>query len=124
MLSLVPSGAFLITCSRSLIMRTYHLPSGNLLHSVKPHETPVSAIETDPTSTLVATGGAEGFVKVWDVEGGFMTHQFKGHGGLISTLKFWGGKEGRWRLASGSEDCKIRIWDLVKKRFPRQSEEG
>jgi len=45
-----------------------------------------------------------------------MTHTFKGHGGLISALKFWG-KGGKWRLASGSEDCKIRIWDLVKKRY-------
>jgi U3 small nucleolar RNA-associated protein 13 len=98
-------------------MRTYSLPSGNLLHSVKPHDTPVSTIETDSTSTLVTTGGAEGFVKVWDVEGGYMTHLFKGHAGLISALKFWGGKVGKWRLASGSEDCKIRIWDLVKKRF-------
>jgi U3 small nucleolar RNA-associated protein 13 len=98
-------------------MRTYSLPSGNLLHSVKPHDTPVSVIESDSTSTLVATGGAEGFVKVWDVEGGYMTHFLKGHGGLVSALKFWGGKVGKWRLASGSEDCKIRIWDLVKKRY-------
>jgi U3 small nucleolar RNA-associated protein 13 len=98
-------------------MRTYSLPSGNLIHSVKPHDTPVSVIESDSTSTLIATGGAEGFVKVWDVQGGFMTHFFKGHGGLVSALKFWGGKTGKWRLASGSEDCKIRVWDLVKKRF-------
>jgi U3 small nucleolar RNA-associated protein 13 len=98
-------------------MRTYSLPNGNPIHSVKPHDTPVSVIESDPTSTLAATGGAEGFVKVWDVEGGFMTHFFKGHGGLVSALKFWGGKAGKWRLASGSEDCKIRVWDLVKKRF-------
>lgn len=98
-------------------MRTYSLPSGNLIHTTRPHDTPVSAIESDSTSTLVATGGAEGFVKVWDIEGGFMTHLFKGHGGLVSALRFWSGKEGKWRLASGSEDCKIRIWDLIKKRY-------
>jgi len=115
-LVLMPSGAFLVTCSRSLIMRTYSIPEGTLVHSTKPHDTPVSAIEADPTSTLIATGGAEGFVKVWDVEGGFMTHFFKGHGGLVSALKFWRGSEGKWRLASGSEDCRIRIWNLNKKR--------
>ena len=53
-----------------------------------------------------------------------MTHFFKGHGGLISVLKFWGGKEARWRLASGSEDCKIRIWDLVKKTYCNGQEDG
>jgi U3 small nucleolar RNA-associated protein 13 len=98
-------------------MRTYSLPTGTLLHSVKPHDTPVSAIESDSTSTLIATGGAEGFIKVWDVQGGYMTHFFKGHGGLISSLKFSTANQGKIRLASGSEDCKIRIWDLIKKRY-------
>lgn len=113
-LSLTANGRHLLVCSRSLLMRTYELPEGKLVRQTKAHESPVISIDTDSTSTLVATGGAEGTVKVWDIQGGFVTHNFKGHGGVISALKFFGKAGGSvWRLASGADDCKIRVWDLV-----------
>ncbi|OLL24523.1 putative U3 small nucleolar RNA-associated protein 13 [Neolecta irregularis DAH-3] len=115
-LTLLPSGSHLVVCSRSLQMRIYSLPSGKLIRSLKAHDAPVIAMDADSTSTLVATGGAEGTVKVWDIEGGYMTHNFKGHGGIVSVVKFCGKTNGsRWTLASGSDDCKIRVWDLVKR---------
>lgn len=116
-LALTPDASHVITCSRSLLMRTYELPSGKLLRQTKAHESPVISIDTDSTSTLVATGGAEGTVKVWDIKGGFVTHNFKGHGGVVSALKFYG-KAGSttWRVASGADDCKIRVWDLVSSK--------
>ncbi|CCG82855.1 U3 snoRNP-associated protein Utp13 [Taphrina deformans PYCC 5710] len=116
-LNLTSDGQYLITCSRSLLMRTYEIPSGKIIRQVKAHESPVISIETDSTSTLVATGGAEGTVKVWDIRGGFVTHNFKGHGGVISALRFYGRAGSRtWRLASGADDCKIRVWDLVSSK--------
>ncbi|BFZ62725.1 U3 small nucleolar RNA-associated protein 13 [Saitoella coloradoensis] len=115
-LTVTPDGAHLLTCSRSLQLKTYELPSGRLIRSTKAHEAPVIVMDADPTSTLIATGGAEGAVKVWDVDGGFVTHHFKGHGGVVSALKFWGEKGGgKWYLATGSDDCKVRVWDLVKR---------
>ncbi|ORY87633.1 WD40-repeat-containing domain protein [Protomyces lactucae-debilis] len=110
-------GSHLITCSRSLLMRVYSLPEGKLLRQMKAHESPVITMDTDSTCTLVATGGAEGTVKVWDIRGGFVTHSFKGHGGVVSALKFYGVAGGQtWRLASGADDCKVRIWDLVSSK--------
>lgn len=66
----------------------------------------------------MATGGGDGSVKVWDIEKGFVTHNLKGHGSLISSLKFWGDYgSSQWWLASASDiDYKIRVWDLVKSR--------
>ena len=107
----------------------------------------------DRTGTLLATGGADGSVKVWDIRGGYTTHTFRGHGGIVSALHFFetessdapngahqksepperrearpkkgkaskkketAGRAGErgFRLASGDEDGKIRIWDLQRR---------
>lgn len=131
-----PQATLLAICSRSQTMRTYTLvcsPSTptskasvtfTLLRSVKAHSAPVHISETDSTGTLLATGGSEGLVKVWDMKGGFVTHNFRGHGGVVSALKFYSparsdGKTGPaasgWKLASGADDTKIRVWDLLKR---------
>lgn len=41
-----------------------------------------------PSGGLLATGGADRKVLVWDVDGGFCTHYFKGHGGVVSCVIF------------------------------------
>lgn len=114
-----------------------------LLRTLKPHTTPVVVLAVDQTSTLLATGGSDGVVKVWDILGGYVTHTFRGPNVLVSALHFFelvGTKveetgisarnrnkrtipeeEGRdestmgFRLASGSQDGKVRIWDLYKR---------
>lgn len=98
-------------------MKTYKLPKGELIRTVKAHESPVIVMTIDPTSTLIATGGAEGAVKVWDLVGGYVTHNFRGHAGMISALRFWGEKgSDKWLLASASDlDNKVKIWNLVER---------
>ncbi|CCT61110.1 hypothetical protein [Plenodomus lingam JN3] len=156
-LALTPSASHLIICSRSLSMFIYALsPSEEeddtielqLLRTLRPHTSPVVTLATDRTGTLVGTGGADGVVKVWDIRGGYTTHTFHGHSGVVSALHFFeltqvdseaaqnekkrkrkqsrqeqvesdqGGGEAQiqYRLASGAEDGKIRIWDLHKRK--------
>jgi U3 small nucleolar RNA-associated protein 13 len=93
-LCLSPSASHLVICSRSLSMRIYALshPNGmstiksTLQRTLKPHQSPVVTSTIDDTGYLLATGGADGTVKVWDVRGGYVTHTFHGHGGIVSAL--------------------------------------
>ncbi|KAI9739689.1 MAG: U3 small nucleolar RNA-associated protein 13 [Cirrosporium novae-zelandiae] len=163
-ISITPSGGYLIISSRSLLMRIFSLESSGgssdkinpkLLRSWKPHTAPVVVSAVDQTGTLVATGAADGSLKVWDIRGGYATHSFHGHSGLVTALHFFQSKEeGKdiekessknkkksqnetnssdnvtikdrngtvgaspevFKLASGGEDGKIRIWDLNKRK--------
>ena len=60
-----------------------------LLRTLRPHTSPVVTLAVDRTGTLVATGGADGVVKIWDIRAGYTTHTFHSHGGVVSALHFF-----------------------------------
>lgn len=73
-------------------------------------------MDCDSSSTLVALGGTDGSVTVVDIENGYVTHSFKGHGATISSVKFHGEQSGSiWRLASGDTSGMVKVWDLVRR---------
>ncbi|KAK6511349.1 U3 small nucleolar RNA-associated protein 13 [Arthrobotrys musiformis] len=130
-LAITPNASHLITCSKSFMMRIYTLSvtstgiTAALARAVKAHDAPVITSVIDPTGTLFATGGSDGLVKVWDIKGGFVTHNLRGHGGVISALSFFAPPDRdarKWRLASGADDTKVIVWDLNTRKMVKTLE--
>lgn len=127
-LAVSPCSKHLLLFSGSLTLRVFTLPASNPSKSVvhpdrvisKAHEAPVHVCKVDPTSTYLASGSADGVVKVWDIHRGYVTHVFKGHGGVVSALAFNYPRDPssittgdvKVQLITGSVDTKIRIFDL------------
>ena len=114
----------LITVHLSTCIRYYSLPSSDSVSLQaqtltyvrqvhKAHSAPilVSAVSSD--STLLATGSSDGVVKVWDLEGSYVTHAFRGHGGPVSALRFnVSADSSKLELFTGSTDSRVRIFNL------------
>ena len=114
----------------SLSLRIYELPESKepLKKRIPPirvvgraHEAPVHVCKADPTSTYLASGSADGVVKVWDIIRGFVTHVFKGHGGVVSALAFSYPQDSgsivqnkTMHLITASVDTRVRIFNLVE----------
>jgi U3 small nucleolar RNA-associated protein 13 len=137
-LAISPCSKHLLVFSGSFALRIFTLPAPQLLQAKsdrkadgrnvvhpdrvvsKAHEAPVHVCKVDPTSTYLASGSADGVVKVWDFHKGYITHVFKGHGGVVSALAFNYPRDPslittgdvKMQLITGSVDTKIRIFDL------------
>ncbi|OOF99156.1 hypothetical protein ASPCADRAFT_504637 [Aspergillus carbonarius ITEM 5010] len=70
----------------------------------------VSAVQFSPDSSMIASGGADGAVKVWDTGTGRLIHTFEGHLAGISTISW--SPDGA-TIASGSDDKTIRLWNVL-----------
>ncbi|QPG73772.1 hypothetical protein FOA43_001086 [Brettanomyces nanus] len=115
-LQLSPNARFLAIVSQSQQLRIFSLETGSIIKAVRLSSASYIAA-ADTTSSLFAFGLTDGSVIVWDIEGSFITHNLKGHGGTISSLSFFGELNSkRWKLASGDIMGMVKIWDLVKRK--------
>ncbi|KAI5121299.1 hypothetical protein M0805_003768 [Coniferiporia weirii] len=128
-LCLTPSLSHLLVFTASLSLHIYENPlsesaPGGAVRPTKTiskaHEAPVHVCKVDSLSTLLASGSADGVVKVWDIRRAFVTHVFKGHGGVVSALLFRYVHDTTTavstdlvlHLISASVDTRLRVFDL------------
>ncbi|KIK99464.1 hypothetical protein PAXRUDRAFT_822701 [Paxillus rubicundulus Ve08.2h10] len=126
-LCLTPSASHLVIFTVAPSLRVYEIPetlSGQVIRPsrviARAHDAPVHVCTIDPTSTYLASGSADGIVKVWDISTAHITHVFRGHGGAVSALKFNFPRdpsivtsERTLQLVTASVDTHIRLFDLM-----------
>ena len=80
---------------------------------VRAHTRPVVSMAFSPSGALLATGGADRSCMVWDTLGGFATHSLKGHGGVVSLVRFHpDASRSELVTATDAGDTSFRVWDL------------
>ncbi|KAL2012056.1 hypothetical protein VTN00DRAFT_4774 [Thermoascus crustaceus] len=77
---------------------------------LKGHLRGVSQVKFSPDGSMIASGGADCAVKVWDTLTGKLIHTFEGHLAGISTVAWSPDGE---TIASGSDDKSIRLWNVL-----------
>ncbi|KAL3422330.1 WD domain-containing protein [Phlyctema vagabunda] len=60
---------------------------------------------------MLASGGTDNFVEIWDLATGEHQQTLKGHTSTIRSLVILSDKQ---RIISGSRDTTIRVWDVAK----------
>lgn len=87
----------------------------NCLRAFRAHQMPILTMNFDPTGSLVATGGADRRVCVWDIYRGYCTHSFRDHTDILHSVQFHPDGE-RLQLFSTAEDHTVRVFDLRDSR--------
>lgn len=114
------SSGCLISASASGLLSLWKMEEDikwKLQRSWKCMQGPILSLACSYNDVLVASGSSDGSIRVWDISGGFCTHNLKGHAGPVTALSFHPSK---YELLSGSHDGSVRLWDLTKQQQQNQ----
>jgi len=95
--------------ARSLILGTLQLNAG-LPQILAGQARSVNGIVFSPDSAIIATGGSDGVVRLWDAPTGRpLGNPLRGHDGVVLSVSY--SPDGQ-TLASGGDDAIVRLWDV------------
>ncbi len=80
----------------------------SLLLTFKGHKGPVYSLGVHPEGNLVATGGEDRLILLWDPASGQIMKTLSGHGKPVKYLNY--SEDGRYLLSAASTE--IKVWDL------------
>lgn len=73
------------------------------------HRAEVTCIERSPQEDIFAVGYADGSIRLWNASSGTVISTLNGHKKAVMALAF---DTAGARLASGSQDTDLIIWDV------------
>ncbi|RWS23691.1 transducin beta-like protein 3, partial [Leptotrombidium deliense] len=89
------------------------------------HVGAIAFMTFDSSSTILATGGCDSLVKLWDTQRQYITHYLKGCSGVISHIKFHPKpKQDKpyYLLATGDHDSVVNVYDLKTSKLVKRFE--
>ncbi|MGD2182972.1 hypothetical protein [Lusitaniella coriacea] len=106
-LAISADGKILARDSSSYEIALQEVGSGKELGVLEGHSDYVDALAFHPKTPLLASGSADGTIKLWDVETKEVRKTLRGHRAVILAFSPDG-----TTLASGSPDATIKFWDV------------
>ncbi len=79
------------------------------VHTLEGHAGDVNSVAFSPDGSLLASGSANGHVRLWRTDDGSLLHDLEGHSDDVRSVTFAPNGD---RLASASEDGTVRIWSV------------
>ena len=93
----------------------YNVPTNSLTKRlVHGHSKPILTISLSADTTLLASGGLDSLVVLWDISSGTLTKKLNYHHGVITSLNF---NQDRSLLASGSSDKTVVVYHLASEKI-------
>ncbi len=91
------------------VWRGRKVPSAKEVRRFEGHTAAIQSVALSPDGRFALSGGEDGTMRLWSLEGGEEVRRFVGHGDWIGWVAFL--PDGR-RAMSASYDRTLRLWDL------------
>jgi WD40 repeat protein len=95
------------------IVVLYDRTTGMVRSRLSGHRGAVRSAAFAPNGEILATGGADGSIRLWNPVTGMQLGAFEGHSGTVNAVCF---SPNNQRMASGGDDGTVRLWNISERK--------
>lgn len=112
-----PNGRCIASSGFDRTIKLWKLDTGEFINSLVGHEQPVLALNFNPRGTRLISGGADA-IRIWQLQTDMQPFLLANHGNVALSISIALTPDGLV-IASGSDDCTIKIWQARTGRLFR-----